>query len=116
MERALVHEETSRHPSHLRKRDHDHGQSNGHKEQDKCTHNAKDDQSIKNKEEPIKKSEKFWSRDYDLLHFNHLPEMFKHNPFILDHYRPHLDSWKAFKSIFHLHNGKSIFMHNSVFG
>lgn len=103
MERTIVQqEETVR--SHLRKRDpHDHGHTNGHAEH---KHEKGHNGHTNHKEtHPLKKSGSFLARDYDLLHWNHLPEIFKHNPFILNHYRPHLDSWTAFKSIFHLHNG-----------
>lgn len=104
MERTIVQQEETAVRSHLRKRDpHDHSHTNGH-----AAHKHENNHSAhENMKEarPLKKSGSFLSRDYDLLHWNHLPEMFKHNPWILNHYRPHLDSWTAFKSIFHLHNG-----------
>ena len=107
MERTIVQqEEIVRH--HLRKRDpHDQTHANGHAAHKKVIDNDKHEGHEET--QSLRKSGSFLSRDYDLLHFNHIPEIFKHNPFILSHYRPHLDSWTAFKSIFHLHNGNNFY-------
>lgn len=44
-------------------------------------------------------------RDYELYHFKNVPEYLKHNEYIHHGYRVDIGYIRAFKSLFHWHNG-----------
>ena len=54
------------------------------------------------------KTYKTCHRDYDLHHYQNVPDYLKHNEYIHHGYRADIGLSRSFKSLFHWHNGNTI--------